>query len=96
MGLITERIDNSYGRVVDPKEVLPHAVRLSGCLNISEIDLLIYNEQMIAARYYVSWLNDGTTPRLNNRYDSIDRYYEIRFLNYQDAVRIKLMMRFEY
>lgn len=90
-----EILDFNYGRPVIKDEVLPYSVRLSGCKNITELDNLIYGEQMIASRFHVT-VHDGLArPALISK-PYADRYYEIRFANHQDAVRIKLMMRYEY
>lgn len=90
-----ELLDNAYGRIVSLNEDLPHRIKLSGCKNINELDELIYRERMVAARYHVTIYDGLARPALISK-PYADRYYEIRFANHVDAVRIKLMMRYEY
>ncbi|MNV58351.1 hypothetical protein D3C71_1507180 [compost metagenome] len=88
-------LDINYGRAIIANEVLPYSVRLSGCKNITELDEIIYGENMIASRFHVTVYDGLARPALISK-PYADRYYEIRFASHQDAVRIKLMMRYEY
>lgn len=94
MTFIRELVDCTYGHPLNSDTDLPYRINLSGCTNLHHIDDEILLDGMRVVRMLCTVYLNEPVETMRYRTPWVDKYYELRFEDPKDAMRIKLMMRF--